>query len=150
MTHSKFASITASLLARKGEARPWTDPLPKKSLSWKDDEGLPLADEPITPPPFVEVRPTSVQPAPRPCDEPEFSDLSVPEPARPFDPERIKKCTIRMSFIDYERLGIIAVKKNVTRQHLLHEALERCFQMAVEEYRQDCACLGNRESCCQS
>jgi hypothetical protein len=148
MTQSKFASITASLLARKGEARPWIDPPPKKSIAWEDGEGLPLAAEPIAPPPFVEVKPASVQAAPKPCDEPEFSDLSAPEP-RPYDPERIKKCTIRMSFIDYERLGIIAVKKNVTRQHLLHEALERCFAMAAEEYRQDCACVGNRVSCCQ-
>jgi hypothetical protein len=55
-----------------------------------------------------------------------------------------------MSFIDYERLGIIAVKKNVTRQHLLHDALERCFQLAAEEYRKECACVGNREACCQT
>jgi hypothetical protein len=147
MTHSKFASITASLLARKGEAQPWTDP-PKKSLSWQDEDGLPLTAETIVPPPFVEVRPAAIRPAPQPCDEPEFSDLSAPEP-RPYDPERIKKCTIRMSFIDYERLGIIAVKKKVTRQHLLHDALERCFQMAAEEYRADCACIGSRQSCCQ-
>ncbi len=112
-------------------------------------EPVPPAPRPaVTEPSFAEVKPAAVRPAPAACDEMEFSDLSA-EPARAYDPERIKKCTIRMSFIDYERLGIIAVKRNVTRQHLLHEALDRCFAMAAEEYRKDCSCLGNRESCCQ-
>jgi hypothetical protein len=107
-----------------------------------------LATRPEPAPSFIEVKPAAVQPAPAAVDEMEFSDLSA-EPTRGYDPERIKKCTIRMSFIDYERLGIIAVKRNVTRQHLLHEALERCFTLAAEEYRKDCSCLGSRESCCQ-
>jgi hypothetical protein len=101
-------------------------------------------------PDFAEVHATMVRRRPKSVDEMEFSDMSASEPSRPYDPEKIKKCTIRMSFIDYERLGIIAVKKNVTRQHLLHEALERCFVMAAEEYSKDCNCVGNRETCCQT
>jgi hypothetical protein len=110
------------------------------------------APEPVEPaePDFAEVHATMVRRRPKSVDEMEFSDMSASEPSRPYDPEKIKKCTIRMSFIDYERLGIIAVKKNVTRQHLLHEALERCFQMAAEEYRKECSCVGNRENCCQA
>jgi hypothetical protein len=165
MNSGKFASITSSILARKGEAKPWQDP-PKKSLGWKDEAAAPLPvfeavmpakpPQPVAPaptlvpaaPPFADVRAAAVRAAPKPCDDVEFSDLSAADP-RPYDPEKMKKCTIRMSFIDYERLGIIAVKKNVTRQHLLHEALERCFSLAAEEYKKECACVGNRVSCCQ-
>jgi hypothetical protein len=179
MNSGKFASLHSDILARKGDARPWNGPIAKHGVTVDDNElprfqpaatifeptteplfaPAPKAaapklaprvqkPEPVTPPLFAEVKPAAVQPAPAAVDEMEFSDLSA-EPARGYDPERIKKCTIRMSFIDYERLGIIAVKRNVTRQHLLHEALERCFTMAAEEYRKDCSCLGSRESCCQ-
>jgi hypothetical protein len=194
---SKFAQIHASILARKGEARPWEEPANKTQWQREPKQALPPGSAVYTPPPFqptqkplfeaiaprpagtpepkplsivpesrppaaapvlagdlapdfAEVQATMVRRAPKSCDELEFSDMSASEPSRPYDPEKIKKCTIRMSFIDYERLGIIAVKKNVTRQHLLHEALERCFAMAAEEYRKECACVGNRENCCQA
>ena len=102
------------------------------------------------PPPFVEARPTSVQPAPRQTHDIEFSDMSVAgAPHAPLgEHDKIKKCTIRMSLYDYERLGIIAVKQNVTRQHLLHDALNQFFASATAPYGQDCACLGP-EACCQ-
>src|SRR6185369_13966285 len=55
-------------------------------------------------------------------------------PWRPYTPEaevvlpppppgKDRACSIRMSAHDYERLGILAVKKDTTRQHLLKEAL---------------------------
>jgi hypothetical protein len=85
----------------------------------------------------------------------EFSDMSASAVSHADeashhvdDHEKVKKCTIRMSLHDYERLGIIAVKKNVTRQHLLQDALEQFFDAATEPYQKECACL-NAETCCQ-
>jgi hypothetical protein len=212
---SKFAQIHASILARKGEARPWEEPANKTQWQREPRQALPPGSAIYTPPPFqptqkplfeaiaprppgapapeprpaappfdikivaapstsalvapvavapvvaaavlepaepdfAEVDATIVRRRPKSVEDMEFSDMSASEPSRSYDPEKIKKCTIRMSFIDYERLGIIAVKRNVTRQHLLHEALDRCFEMAAEEYRKECACLGSRENCCQA
>jgi len=52
-----------------------------------------------------------------------------------------------MTLHDYERLGIMAVKQNVTRQHLMQEALEQFFAAVTARYRQQCACLGSSEPC---
>jgi hypothetical protein len=82
MSHGKYAHITAELLARKGEARPWP--------------ALTRAEE--------------VQ--------------------------------------DYERLGILAVKADVTRQQLLKQALEEFLTARARQY--GCACLGACNSNCGS
>jgi hypothetical protein len=82
---SRFASITADLLARKGEARP--------------------------------------------------------APATPITPE-MRKCTLRISQHDYERLGILAVKQGKTRQRVLQEAVGQLFTGVTEEYGPSCRCLG--------
>lgn len=178
MSPQKFASITASILARKGEAKPWEDP-PKRALDWKDEPRQPAPafeppipaqkyepvvkftpvfepaasparkPEPAASPPFTEVKASVVRRDPSPVRDVEFSDMSAAAQPHAFDePEKIKKCTIRMTLHDYERLGIIAVKRNVTRQHLLHDALDQFFAAAADQYRKDCACL-NQESCCQ-
>jgi hypothetical protein len=45
----KFASITAGLLARKGEARPWNE-AEKAPLAWRTDHPAPLDPTPPMPP----------------------------------------------------------------------------------------------------
>jgi hypothetical protein len=63
-------------------------------------------------------------------------------------PAKIKKSTVRMSIDDFERLGIIAVKKGTTRQHLLQEALERLLVEESRRYGAQCACLrAGKPSC---
>ena len=109
----KFASITAGLLARKGEARPWGAPT--------------LADNEDTPPPLA-WRPAVAAPPPPP---PEGKDRS---------------CALRMSAHDYERLGILAVKQGVNRQHLLKQALADFLAARAAQY--GCACLGACNSNC--
>ncbi len=112
----KFASITAGLLARKGEARPWG------SLT-----GAPQpADE--APPVPLAWRPASETPPPPP---PEARDRS---------------CSLRLSAHDFERLGILAVKQSVTRQHLLKQALADFLAARAAQY--GCACLGACNSNC--
>ena len=103
---SRFASITADLLARKGEARPWAE-VAKQPLAWQP--------------------PTSV--------------TSTAAPATAVTPE-LRKCTVRISQHDYERLGILAVKQGKSRQRLLQEAVGRLFTGMTEEYGPSCRCLG--------
>lgn len=51
-----------------------------------------------------------------------------------------------MSAHDYERLGILAVKADVTRQQLLKQALEEFLASRAAQY--GCACLGACNSNC--
>lgn len=113
MSSAKFASITASLLARKGEARPWTsDAALAVPLSWQDE--------------FRAAR-----------SEPPSSA-----------PGKQRACSVRMSAQDYERLGILAVKANVTRQQLLKDALNQFLAAKARDYA--CACLGACDRGCSA
>ncbi|HEX4176871.1 MAG TPA: hypothetical protein VHY57_00465 [Rhizomicrobium sp.] len=115
MSSAKFASITSSLLARKGEARPWAQ-----------------QDADISAPPLVwrnEARPVVAAPPPPP-------------------PAKDRSCSVRMSAHDYERLGILAVKSNSTRQQLLKDALAHFLASKAQDYA--CACLGACDRSCSS
>ena len=105
MSSAKFASITANLLARKGEARPWTHAEAVAApLTWHSDVRAAASAPP--PPPTIKDR----------------------------------SCSVRVSAHDYERLGILAVKSNVTRQQLLKDALSQFLEAKARDYA--CACLG--------
>jgi hypothetical protein len=113
MSSGKFAHITADILARKGEARPWP------ALTGSEE--------------MPEYRPWRPAPAPPPPPPPEI---------------RERNCAFRMSAHDYERLGILAVKADVTRQQLLKQALEEFLASRAAQY--GCACLGSCNSNCGS
>ena len=105
MSSTKFASITANLLARKGEARPWAhQEAVAVPLTWHSD-----------------IRTAAAAPPPSP-------------------PVKDRSCSVRVSAHDYERLGILAVKGNVTRQQLLKDALSQFLEAKARDYA--CACLG--------
>ena len=108
---SRFASITADLLARKGEAKPWPE-VAKKPLAWE-------------PPPQISTVECALVPA---------APVSG-----------MRKCSLRISQHDYERLGILAVKQGKTRQRLLQEAVGRLFTGMTEDYGLSCRCLGKSE-----
>jgi hypothetical protein len=113
MSSAKFASITAGLLARKGEARPWA------------------AQEAVVPPLAW------------------HSDIrTAPSASPPPPPVKDRSCSVRMSAHDFERLGILAVKANVTRQQLLKDALNQFLVSKARDYA--CACLGACNSGCSS
>jgi hypothetical protein len=107
MSRPKFASITAGLLARKGEAQPWNS----LENAAQEVEKVPLAWR---------------------------TPLAVTAPPPP--PAKDKSCAVRMSVHDYERLGILAVKSGVSRQHLLKDALAQFLAGKARDY--GCACLG--------
>jgi hypothetical protein len=132
VSRAKFAPITSALLARKGDARPWQ---PEASAIAK------LATAPFAvgstddmPPAVENVSPqhTQLNLLKVTFESPEFSSGA----------ERAKRCTVKLSSAEYERLGIIAVKKNTTRQQILRRAVEQYFELAQREYEKDCECLG--------
>ena len=125
MAHGKFAAVTSDLLARKGEAAPWTA-TERAPLPWRQDA-----------PPVV-FTPPAVASNPLPPLVP-----SAPPPLTPeIPPDKIKRCSVRLSGQEYERLGLMAVKKDVTRQHLLQAALSQVLADMARELARDCACLG--------
>jgi len=87
----------------------------------------------------------------RAWDEPRSAELQnvASIPWRPYTPavasppppgnEKDRSCSIRMSAQDFERLGILAVKANATRQQLLKEALAEFLDAKARDY--GCACL---------
>jgi hypothetical protein len=121
MSSAKYASVTAGLLARKGEAQPWnhTGETEKISLPWRT----------YTP---------DMAETPEIAAQPEKAAASTKE----------KSCAIRMSAHDYERLGILAVKSDSTRQQLLKDALTQFLAAKARDY--GCACLTNPGGPCNS
>jgi hypothetical protein len=111
MSSVRFAAITSGLLARKGEAQPWSQAARAEAENVASIPWRPYA------PPVMET-------------------LS----------EKEKTCSIRMSAHDYERLGILAVKKDTTRQQLLKEALAEFLAAKAQDY--GCACLHNSGGAC--
>jgi hypothetical protein len=115
---TKFAAITSSLLARKGEAAPWADN-DRAPLAWRTETPLP-PPVPAVPPPRAVALPT------------------LPVAA----PDQMKRCTVKLSQRDYERLGIMAVKKDITRQQFLQSALTRVLDEIAREFPTVCSCIG--------
>ena len=120
MSSPRFAPITAGLLARKGEAQPWKQvgKVPVEQVEVEKVASIPW--QPYTPPVVAGQHP----------------------------PGKDRACSIRMSAQDYERLGILAVKKDTTRQQLLKEALAEFLAAKAQEY--SCACLGACNQDCSS
>jgi hypothetical protein len=114
VSSTKFASITAGLLARKGEAQPWNSLGSGlgSGLATQEAEKVPLAWR---------------------------TPLAVAAPPPP-PPAKDKSCALHMSAHDYERLGILAVKSGVSRQQLLKDALAQFLAGKARDH--GCACLG--------
>ena len=139
MSPSKFASITSNLLARKGEATPWEEP-GKRLLSWATDTLRPSPD----PTSFINP-PVQPEPAPEKLSQ-RFSNQ--PAADCPKGPDKMKKCSVRVSSHDYDRLGILAVKSGITRHHLLQEALKQFLAEQTRPYDMECPCLSRSDCVC--
>jgi hypothetical protein len=159
----RYASITADLLARKGEAQPWSESA-KAPLAWEapsGDETVARAwrsiphGAPQLAPSSATLRnlPPRVTPEPPRVQAPPQAQAVVPPPPLVAAAHDWKKCSVRMSHHDYERLGILAVKLNKTRHGLLQEAVDRMLGEITQNYGNGCACLGEeRQSagCCRA
>jgi hypothetical protein len=124
MRQGKFAPITAALLARKGEAQPW------------GYDGAEIAAEPHDG--FFSPR----APAPSPLREEHANDAAPAPLSFPQAGDGIRRITLRLSQTDYERLGLIAAKRDITRQRLLHQMLHDFLASAAHEYGAQCGCIG--------
>ena len=125
MRQGKFAPITAALLARKGEARPWAY------------DGAEIAE-----PHDGFYSPHGA--AHSPLREEHANDAS-PAPlafAFPQTGDGMRRITLRLSQNNYERLGLIAAKRDITRQRLLHQMLHDFLAGAAHEYGAQCGCIG--------
>jgi predicted transcriptional regulator len=133
MSSAKFASITGSLLARKGEAQPWhATGSPdregeKATLPWRSAPPA-MSSPPPVPPPLAMPQPVAAATPPLP------------------PPVKERSCSVRMSPHDYERLGILAVKTGVSRQQLLKDSLAQFLDGKAKDY--GCACLGACDQNC--
>ena len=126
MRQGKFAPVTAALLARKGEARPW---------GYNGTGGTPEPDAG-----FYSPRAGT----PRSPHEEHANDASPPPAAIAFSQtgDGMRRLTLRVSQADYERLGLIAAKRDLTRQRLLHRMLDDFLASAAHEYGAQCGCIG--------
>ena len=115
---SRFAAITADLLARKGEAMPWT------GIGTETGAGIGR---------FLEAPPVVRAPA-------------APPPSTPTGKDRA--CAVRMTAQDHERLGILAVKLGGTRQQLLKLALAQFLERQAQAHACTCLGRGDTEGCC--
>ena len=109
---SRFAPMTADLLARKGDAGPSALAL-KPALAWLKDR--------------LEAAPPSMAPAPH--------------------AEKPHRIMVALSNLEYETLGIAAVKKNTTRHLIAREALDFYFSQLAQEFHDQCRCVSNAASC---
>jgi hypothetical protein len=132
MSQGKFASITASLLARKGEAAPWQQSQ-QTPLAWRS-QAAPEIAAPAHP---------SAETAHPPAETAHLPATPRKVPALPPQPptSATKRCTVRLSQNDYERLGLMAVKKDIKRQQLLQEALAEVLARMARDFAQSCACI---------
>lgn len=139
MSRARYTPVTADLLVRKGQARPWAMP------------GADGFD-------FSQPAEISATPALEPEDEARIAaeyakwmrERDIPPSRTNGHAQRthvqgdgdIRRYTIRLTQSEFERIGIIAVKREMTRQQVLRDAVERYLAAAQQEYKAKCTCLG--------
>jgi hypothetical protein len=148
--------MTSSLLARKGEAMP--------AALGSDGKGTHVWNTTEVSPQY---RPVAHQAA---ANNPVHVRLQEVEEAMSISPEQDPDLASGPSFADHvvhagekkhrlslpltqqehERLGIVAVKRGMTRHQLMRHALDDYFARLAREYANACACLsagGCRNNC---
>jgi hypothetical protein len=163
MNRPRYAPITSHLLVRKGEAKPWQVPsteaadfahvpeniVPVKAEhSFTEEELQSAADYQNwkrlreAEPPAHDRRhtPTRREHHPAPVQSPAQS------PIQHDGDEHSKRLTLRLTPAEYERIGIIGVKRDMTRQQLLRHAIDCYLAQAKAEYQASCGCLSG-EGC---
>lgn len=116
MSSTKFASITASLLARKGEAEPS-----------------------VVAPVVAPMAPIAPLPPPRPTLVPRDDQPLPSEPQRPV--EKLRRIVISITPAELERLDIAAIKKGANRHDIVRDALSDYFRKFSAELPRACACM---------
>lgn len=128
MSRARYAAITSNLLVRKGEAKPWS--MAGVLDFARDHLDIDTRAEPVRQ--WDEER-HQVAPVRR---------AGTSDGGNGVSEEPSKRCTLKLSPGEYERLGIIAVKKEVSRQQILRQAIEHYLATVAHEYQTACGCLG--------
>jgi hypothetical protein len=137
VSYAKFAPITEGLLARKGEAAPSFGT--KRTVDWMSE--LPAIREPVrdVPPSFA----TGTEFAHVERAAPEHAMVA---PKLAPTAEKPRRVVVSMTPCEFERLGIAAVKKGVSRHDLVRNTVnDYLARLAVEMNR--CACLDDGSQC---
>jgi hypothetical protein len=146
MSGGKFASMTANLLARKGDAAPSAMPEFKRVFSLGTLSAPPPAYRA-----FETVEPNLTVPPPDMRTVERSAHILPPSPPvvravekarEPAHIDKPRRLFVNVTPDEYERLGILGVKRDASRHQLLRAALDAFLKVAAR----DCACLSG-ESC---
>lgn len=128
MSHSRFAPMTASLLASKGKAEPshvnGTAKYPLFKMFASHAAEPPVAH--LDSAPACPVR---------------EDDLH----AEATKQGKLRRVMVAFTAEEYERLGIAAVKRNVSRHQLVREAMDLYFGHRQQDFA--CPCLTDASFC---
>lgn len=133
MSQGKYAPITSSLLARKGEAAPSPIVSSARPMTW-----------------------LSEVPHKKPAEVSETRFVFTPEDLAPASPsgagsrpesEKSRRIVLNLTAQEYETLGLVAVKKGSTRHHLAQAAMDAYFEWLVAEYGEACSCIAGGAMC---
>ncbi len=171
MSTPHFAPITSSLLARKGDAAPsaiagrptmfWrrepepstiqpfvSESLPRVAAVVSNAEPEPASEAPrpfvVTPLPEAPPRPVVAKPEPRRVVA-AVPDVAPHTPV-PAPDGKLHKIMVALTPVEFEKLGIAAVKKGVTRHHIVRTALDLHLARLQREYG-GCGCMANGGEC---
>jgi hypothetical protein len=151
--------LTSGLLVRKGEARPSPVAPPdaffehvhdRLELEWpRSRPESAQAGKASNAPQRTPQRAVAPEPqhgGPRP--EPRASTQPAREIALHADhPDKPRRLMVSLSPDEYEMLGIVGVKRSVTRHQLLRTAFDEYLLQLVEEYGEACNCIATGCSC---
>lgn len=137
MSAHKFFPITASLLARKGEAFP-------SAFFAKDSFRTEVVGR------VPHAAPSPVAKAHSVARTVEANGHDHADPHRRHEADRPHKIRVALSDAEYEKLGLAAVKHNVTRHQLIREAIDTYVDRLIRKYRKDCRCIGGDGSCSEA
>lgn len=153
MSGAKFASLTSGLLVRKGEAAP--SAIVSAPIASAATSPFVHASERVEAPASVQARSAVHVSAPdwhEPPPRIEAPERVFARPAREIalhsdHPDKPRRLMVMLSAEEYEMLGIIGVKKDVTRHQLLRIAFDEYLLQLVDEYGERCQCVANGGSC---
>jgi len=159
MSGGKFASLTSGLLVRKGEAAP--SPIVAGPIASGSARSFVHASERVEAPVSIQGHSPGWREGPK---RPPASERHSPPPridtpervlARPAreialhsdHPDKPRRLMVMLTPEEYEMLGIIGVKKEVTRHQLLRIAFAEYLVQLVEEFGEGCECVANGGTC---
>jgi hypothetical protein len=127
VSSAKFSPMTASLLARKGDAAPS------------------LAMLPVRPSAFAKTKPASPPPPP-------FISADAVRSANGHSGghegvEKPRRIMVSVTADEFEKLGIAAIKKDRTRHEIVRAALDAYFVQLAAELPRKCNCMTDGPCC---